>query len=98
MDLKGVQRSGVQARTSLDSDILKRVLSVLADIAQVPPESISLEKDIEEALHFDSLDFVALIQGLEAEFDIHLSRSDALSYVTPRDVIALTTSKLSAGT
>ncbi|MDR1607588.1 MAG: acyl carrier protein [Deltaproteobacteria bacterium] len=69
------------------SDILERVIKVVADQLQVDPQEIQVESHFQDDLGADSLDLVELIMAMEEEFNIKIDDEAAQAIKTVQDSV-----------
>ncbi|MDR1577711.1 MAG: acyl carrier protein [Deltaproteobacteria bacterium] len=69
------------------SEILDRVVGVVADQLQVDSSEIQLESNFQDDLGADSLDLVELIMAMEEEFDVKIDDEAAQSIKTVQDAV-----------
>ncbi|MDR1085142.1 MAG: acyl carrier protein [Deltaproteobacteria bacterium] len=69
------------------SEIMERVIKVVADQLQVEPSDIRPESSFQDDLGADSLDLVELIMGMEEEFDIKIDDEAAQSIKAVQDAV-----------
>ena len=65
----------------------ERVKNVIVDQLSVDADEVTLEASFVDDLGADSLDVVALIMGLETEFDIEIPDEDAEKISTVGDAV-----------
>ena len=71
----------------MNKSVSERVIAVIADMLNEPPESIEPHKSLEDDLYADNLDLIELLMSLEEEFDVCISDEDAMDVRTVQDVI-----------
>lgn len=65
--------------------IEERVLAIVRQYTEVPPEEVTLEATFDE-LAIDSMDGLGLLGDLEQEFDLMIPNDEALRISTVREV------------
>ena len=75
-------------------DVMKKARAIVAEVFKVNPAQITLTTNFVEDLGADSIDRIELIMRLEEEFDIEISREEALQVLTVEQALATLLSKL----
>lgn len=80
----------------MSDEIFKRVKDVIADKLDgyYAPKEITPESKLKDDLGADSLDMVSIVMGLEDEFGIEITDSDANGWVSVADVVTLIEKKV----
>jgi len=73
--------------------MLEQVRPLIAGALNIDADEIKLEANLKDDLGIDSLDAVELIMELEDELDVTIEDSEAQSFVTVGDIVALIESK-----
>ncbi|MFS1428944.1 acyl carrier protein [Vibrio splendidus] len=63
-------------------DIQSKVIALIADNLGIDTAEITVESNLMEDLHADSLDAVEIIMAIEEEFDIEIPDEDAETLAT----------------
>ena len=71
----------------MSKSVSERVIAVIADMLNEPPESIELHKSLVDDLYADSLDLIEILMNLEEELDVCISDEDAMDVRTVQDAI-----------
>ena len=66
----------------------EKVFAIIAEHFDIDPATLSLDTDLVETLHADSLDLVELIMAFEEGFDLSIPDEVALSVKTIGDVVS----------
>ena len=66
----------------------QKVFEIIAEHFDVDVAQLSVETDLVETLHADSLDLVELIMAFEEGFDLSIPDEVALSIMTIGDIVA----------
>jgi len=74
--------------------IFERVKNAVVEVLDVKESSLLAETSLINELGADSLDYVALLQALEAEFDIQIPDADAQKLKTVADAVKYIESKV----
>ena len=77
-------------------ELLTRLKELIVDRLDVEEDQIVPEASFVDDLGADSLDIVALIMGIEEEFDIEIPDEDAEKLTTVGEALNYTLSKLGA--
>lgn len=67
--------------------VFERVKKIITDVMAVKETEVSAETSLANDLGADSLDYVALLQELEAEFNIQIPDKDAIKLKTVEDTV-----------
>jgi acyl carrier protein len=67
-------------------DLTARVLSIIAEAQQLPPEAVTLDSTFDE-LQIDSLGAVGILSEMESAFDIEVPNQLVLKIRTIREVV-----------
>lgn len=70
----------------MNNEISQKVISILASIKRVPPETIRAEASFDE-LGIDSLDKINVLFELESEFNISIPDDEARAITTVGGII-----------
>lgn len=73
---------------------VERARQIVAEIFKVAPEHLTLTTNFVEDLGADSIDRIELIMRLEEEFQIDITREEALKVVTMEQALTLLLPKL----
>lgn len=65
----------------------KKIIKIIADIAEVPEESINLNTNLVTDLELESLDFVTLIATFEEEYRMEIPDKDLKKIQTVNDIV-----------
>lgn len=80
----------------MQTNILPRIQSILADQFGINESEATVEKSLHEDFGMDSLDAVEIALAIDEEFDIDLPDEDFENAKTVAALVALVTSKLSS--
>ncbi len=61
----------------MTDELTQRVIAIIADTQQIPPETIRLDSSFED-LGIDSLGGLTIVGEMESEFDVSLPNEEAL--------------------
>ncbi len=61
----------------MTDELTQRVIAIIADTQQIPPETIHLDSSFED-LGIDSLGGLTIVGEMESEFDVSLPNEEAL--------------------
>ncbi len=61
----------------MTDELTQRVIAIIADTQQIPPETINLNSSFED-LGIDSLGGLTIVGEMESEFDVSLPNEEAL--------------------
>lgn len=67
--------------------VFERVKKIITDVMAVKETEVSAETSLANDLGTDSLDYVALLQEFEAEFNIQIPDADAQKLKTVEDTV-----------
>ncbi len=67
--------------------VFERVKKIITDVMAVKETEVSAETSLANDLGTDSLDYVALLQEFEAEFNIQIPDEDAIKLKTVEDTV-----------
>ena len=67
--------------------IFERVRKIISDVMAVKEAEVSPETSLANDLGADSLDYVALLQELETEFNIQIPDADAIKLKTVEEAV-----------
>jgi len=67
--------------------VFERVKKIITDVMAVKETEVSAETSLANDLGADSLDYVALLQEFEAEFNIQIPDEDAIKLKTVEDTV-----------
>jgi len=67
--------------------MLESIASILSNVADIDPKSITPEHDLIDGLGLSSLDIVNLIVMFEDEFNIEIPDRQIMKFVTVGDVV-----------
>lgn len=67
--------------------VFERVKKIITDVMAVKETEVSAETSLANDLGADSLDYVALLQEFEAEFNIQIPDKDAIKLKTVEDTV-----------
>lgn len=67
--------------------VFERVKKIITDVLAVKETEVSAETSLANDLGADSLDYVALLQEFEAEFNIKIPDKDAIKLKTVEDTV-----------
>lgn len=67
--------------------VFERVKKIITDVLAVKETEVSAETSLANDLGADSLDYVALLQEFEAEFNIQIPDKDAIKLKTVEDTV-----------
>ena len=67
--------------------VFERVKKIITDVMAVKETEVSAETSLANDLGTDSLDYVALLQEFEAEFNIQIPDKDAIKLKTVEDTV-----------
>lgn len=67
--------------------VFERVKKIITDVMAVKETEVSAETSLANDLGTDSLDYVALLQEFEAEFNIQIQDEDAIKLKTVEDTV-----------
>ncbi|MBA7611970.1 MAG: acyl carrier protein [Candidatus Cloacimonadota bacterium] len=67
--------------------VFERVKKIITDVMAVKETEVSAETSLANDLGADSLDYIALLQELEAEFNIQIPDADAQKLKTVEDTV-----------
>ncbi|MCK4396908.1 acyl carrier protein [candidate division WOR-3 bacterium] len=67
--------------------VFERVEKIITDVMAVKETEVSAETSLANDLGVDSLDYVALLQEFEAEFNIQIPDKDAIKLKTVEDTV-----------
>jgi len=67
--------------------VFERVKKIITDVMAVKETEISAETSLANDLGTDSLDYVALLQEFEAEFNVQIPDEDAIKLKTVEDTV-----------
>lgn len=81
--------------TSTDA-LIERVTAIIAELKQLPPESIGAETPFRE-LGMDSLDGINLIYEIENEYNVSISNEEAAEIGSVQQLVAKLQTLLAAG-
>lgn len=68
-------------------EIFNQIKDTLAESLEIEPDQITLETDIVDDLHADSISIMEFTLALEDEFDIEISDDDADRIITIGNVV-----------
>ncbi|OFI48489.1 acyl carrier protein [Floricoccus tropicus] len=68
-------------------EIFNQIKDTLAESLEIEPDQITLETDIVDDLHADSISIMEFTLALEDEFDIEISDEDADRIITIGNVV-----------
>lgn len=68
-------------------EIFNQIKNTLAESLEIEPDQITLETDIVDDLHADSISIMEFTLALEDEFDIEISDEDADRIITIGNVV-----------
>ena len=66
----------------------EKIFEIIAEHFDIAAETLSVDTDLVETLHADSLDLVELIMAFEEGFDISIPDEVALSVKTIGDIVS----------
>ena len=69
--------------------MLERVIRIIAEYSDVPPEEINENTNIRADLGLNSLELVNMAVAIEDEFDAEIPDREALGLETVADIVAL---------
>ena len=75
-------------------DVMKKARAIVAEVFKVNPTQITLTTNFVDDLGADSIDRIELIMRLEEEFDIEISREEALQVMTIEQALTMLLPKL----
>jgi len=78
----------------MQTDILPRIQSILADQFGISESDATPEKSLHEEFGMDSLDGVEIAMAIDEEFNLDLTDEEFENAKTVADLVALVTSKL----
>lgn len=67
--------------------VFERVKKIITDVMAVKETEVSAETSLANDLGTDSLDYVALLQEFEAEFNVQIPDEDAIKLKTVEDTV-----------
>lgn len=67
--------------------VFERVNKIITDVMAVKETEVSAETSLANDLGVDSLDYVALLQEFEAEFNIQIPDKDAIKLKTVEEAV-----------
>ena len=73
--------------------VFERVKKIILEVLLVKETEVLQESSFTDDLGADSLDYVALLQALEAEFNIKIPDTDAAKFKTVKYAVKYITSK-----
>ena len=76
--------------------VFERVKKVIVEVLSIKETEVFPETSFIDNLGVDSLDYVALLQALEVEFNIQIPDSDAEKIGTARDTVEYLRARLPA--
>ena len=82
-----MQGAREEKRTMEETDMLEKLIEIVAEQLHVEETEVKPETDFKEDLRADSLDLFELVMALEEEFGVEIPLEDLESIVTVGDVI-----------
>ena len=82
-----MQGAREEKRTMEETDMLEKLIEIVAEQLHVEETEVKPETDFKEDLRADSLDLFELVMALEEEFGVEIPSEDLESIVTVGDVI-----------
>lgn len=74
--------------------IVEKARQIVADVFKINPAHLTLSTNFTEDLGADSIDRIELITRLEEEFNIEITREEALTVMTVEQALAMLLPKL----
>jgi len=71
----------------MSNTVLSGVSAIIAEVMQIPSDTISLSSKLRDDIGADSLDSVEIVMAVEDKFNIQFKESDAESMVTVSDLV-----------
>ena len=82
-----MQGARKEKRTMEETDMLEKLIEIVAEQLHVEETEVKPETDFKEDLRADSLDLVELVMALEEEYDVEIPTEDLEKLTTVQAVL-----------